>query len=94
MNTTYNILIDGMTDTIHCMNVSEDVAWAVIRAKYETLNVEEVWIYLEGSSFIGSINSLRNSEYYFSISDNGRVMENLTIIKKRFNRCIEGIKEG
>lgn len=94
MNTTYNILIDGMTDTIHCMNVSEEVAWAMVKAKYETLNVEEVWIYLEGSSFIGSVNSLRNSEYYFSISDNGRVMENLTIIKKRFRRCIEGIKEG
>ena len=94
MNTTYNILIDGMTDTIYCMNVTEEVAWAMIKAKYETLHLDEVWIYLDDSSFVSSVNSLRRSEYYFSISDNGRVIENLTIIRKRFNRCIEGIKEG
>lgn len=90
----FNILIDGMTDTIHCMGVTEEIAWAIIKARYETLNQEEVWIYLDDSSFISSVNSLRKSEYYFSISDNGRVIENMSIVKSRFNRCIEGIKEG
>ena len=90
----FNILIDGMTDTIHCMGVTEETAWAIIKARYETLNQEEVWIYLDDSSFISSVNSLRKSEYYFSISDNGRVIENMSIVKSRFNRCIEGIKEG
>lgn len=90
----FNLLIDGMTDTIHCMGVTEETAWAVIKARYETLNQEEVWIYFEDSTFIGSVNSLRKSKYYFSICDNGKVIENLTIIKKRFDRCIEGIKEG
>lgn len=94
MTTTYNILIDGMTDTIHCINVTEGVAWAMIKAKYETLNQEEVWIYLEKSYGMSSINFLRNSEYYFSISDNGMIIENISIVKSRFNRCIEGIKEG
>lgn len=94
MNTTYNILIDGMTDTIHCINVTEAVAWGMIKAKYEALNQEEVWIYLEESYGMSSINLLRNSEYYFSISDNGRIIESKSIIKDRFNRCIEGIKEG
>jgi hypothetical protein len=90
----FNILIDGMTDTIHCMGITEETAWAIIKARYETLNQEEVWIYLDDSSFVSSVNSLRKSEYYFSISDNGRVIENMSIVKSRFNRCIEGIKEG
>jgi hypothetical protein len=94
MNTTYNILIDGMTDTIHCINVTEEVAWAMIKAKYETLNQEEVWIYLEESYGVSSINLLRRSGYYFAISDNGLVIENLSIVKNRFDRCIKGIKEG
>lgn len=94
MNTTYNILIDGMTDTIHCINVTEAVAWAMIKARYETLDQEEVWIYLEESYGMSSINFLRNSEYYFSISDNGLIIESISIIKSRFDRCIKGIKEG
>ena len=94
MSTTYNILIDGMTDTIHCISVTEGVAWAMIKAKYETLNQEEVWIYLEESYGLSSINFLRQSEYYFSISDNGRVIENIATVKGRFDRCIKEIKEG
>ena len=90
----YNILIDGMTDKIHCMGITEEVAWAIIKARYEALNQEEVWIYLEEGYSLSSVNSLRRSEYYFSISDNGRVIENMSIVKSRFNRCIEGIKEG
>lgn len=94
MYTTYNILIDGATDTIYCINVTKETAWALIKAKYETINVDVAWVYIEGGSFIGSMNSLRNSEYYFSFSDNGAVRENINIIKKRFDRCIEEIKEG
>ena len=94
MNTTYNILIDGMTDTIHCINVTEAVAWAMIKAKYEALNQEEVWIYLEESYGMSSINHLRRSSHYFSVADNGLIIESLSIVKSRFDRCIEGIKEG
>lgn len=94
MNTTYNILIDGMTDTIHCINVTEEVAWAMIKAKYETLNLEEVWIYLEESYGVSSINHLRKSDHYFSIVDNGVVIESISFVKSRFDRCIKGIKEG
>lgn len=94
MNTTYNILIDGMTDTIHCMNVTEAVAWAMIKAKYEALDQEEVWIYLEESYGFSSVNHLRRSGYYFSISDNGLIIESISVIKSRFNRCINEIKEG
>lgn len=94
MNTTYNLLIDGMADTIHCINVTEAVAWAMIKARYETLSKEQVWIYLEESYGLSSIDFLRKSEYYFSISDNGQVIENMSIVRGRFDRCIEGIKEG
>ena len=59
-----------------------------------TLNQEEVWIYLEESYGLSSINFLRQSEYYFSIADNGRVIENIATVKGRFDRCIKEIKEG
>lgn len=91
---TYNILIDGMTDKIHCMGITEEVAWAIIKARYEALNQEEVWVYLEEGYSLSSVNSLRRSEYYFSIADNGRVIENIAIVKGRFDRCIKEIKEG
>jgi hypothetical protein len=94
MDTTYNLLIDGMTDTIHCISVTEAVAWGMIKAKYEALDQEEVWIYLEESYGMSSIDYLRRSEYYFSIADNGMIIESLSIIKSRFDRCINGIKEG
>lgn len=94
MNTTYNILIDGMTDTIHCMNVTEAVAWGMIKAKYEALDQEEVWIYLEESYGFSSVNHLRRSDYYFSIVDNGVTIESISFVKNRFNRCINDIKEG
>lgn len=94
MNTTYNLLIDGMTDTIYCINVTEAVAWGMIKAKYEALDQEQVWIYLEESYSVSSINHLRRSEYCFSVADNGLITDSISIIKSRFDRCIKGIKEG
>jgi hypothetical protein len=66
----------------------------MIKAKYETLNEEEVWIYLEESYGMSSTNHLRRSDYYFSIVDNGVVIESISFVKSRFDRCIKGIKEG
>lgn len=91
---TYNILIEGMTDSILCFNVTEETAWALVKARWETLDQEEVWVYLDEGSCIGSANSLKlkDNSFFMDATD----WEGITLksLKYRFDNCMKAIKEG
>lgn len=90
----FNLLIDGMTDTVHCMNVTKETAWAMIKARYETLEEEEVWIYLDDSSFLSSVNTMKRSENCFSMETTDTEATPLATIRYKFNKIIKEIEEG
>jgi hypothetical protein len=90
----FNLLIDGMNDTIHCMGLTEETAWAIIKARYETLEEEEVWVYLDDSSFVSSVNAMKRSDNCFSMATTYMEASPLATIRYKFDKIIKEIEEG
>lgn len=91
---TYNILIEGLTDSILCFNVTEEIAWALVKARWENLDQEGVEVYLDEGSCIGSANSLKLKDNSFFMEATECESITLKFLKYKFDRCMKAIKEG